>query len=409
MLPPTLEIFVVWHPHDTAGRDLAQQVFDHFHGTTFSGLLGGAIEVYMRSVGWNSPDDAPRAVPYPATPSHDGVVPAQFVVVLPLIGNEFASVLQADHPAWTAFVNGIVSSHNSDRAHVAVFPYAVNAGTLDGTKIGAALNMQRIVAPTPPIEPLNELVCRDLAQGAAQLVRPGNPRLKVFISHTKRMGHGEAETAQLIHLVREIIGETHLQTFFDANDLQAGSDWDNELRTQAATSAMLVLRTDLYATREWCQREMLIAKRHGMPVVTLDCVAVGEERGSFLMDHVPRVPLRKAAAGWNKGDVRRGLNLLVDECLKRELWNEQRRLAARTPFINVSWWAPHAPEPATLLQWMEDSIKSGMLRKGAPIRVLHPDPPLGLEEFNTLGQLARLAGHNEFDILTPRTLASRGV
>ena len=61
---------------------------------------------------------------------------------------------------------------------------------------------------------------------------------------------------------------------------------------------LLAIRTDLYASRDWCQREMLIAKRAGMPVVIMDALGRGEERGSFLMDHVPRVPLRPSAAGW---------------------------------------------------------------------------------------------------------------
>jgi len=40
---------------------------------------------------------------------------------------------------------------------------------------------------------------------------------------------------------------------------------------------------------------MLIAKRAGMPIVILDAPVLGEERGSFLMDHVPRVPVRLEA------------------------------------------------------------------------------------------------------------------
>ena len=43
MLPPTLEIYVVWHPNDPAGQTAAQQFIEHFHGTAFSGLIGGAV------------------------------------------------------------------------------------------------------------------------------------------------------------------------------------------------------------------------------------------------------------------------------------------------------------------------------------------------------------------------------
>lgn len=48
LLPPVLEIFVVWHPGDDAGATVAGWLLDHFHGTAFSGLIGGAVEVYTR-------------------------------------------------------------------------------------------------------------------------------------------------------------------------------------------------------------------------------------------------------------------------------------------------------------------------------------------------------------------------
>lgn len=82
---------------------------------------------------------------------------------------------------------------------------------------------------------------------------------------------------------------------------------------------MLALRTDLYSSREWCQREVVIAKTHGMPVIMMDAIGTGEERGSFLMDHMPRIAVRKADGCWQRQDVYRALNLLVDECLRHTM------------------------------------------------------------------------------------------
>ena len=56
-LPPILEIFVVWHPGDRDGRTVSDALMDHFHSRIFSGLAGGAFEVYNRSTGWVSPTD----------------------------------------------------------------------------------------------------------------------------------------------------------------------------------------------------------------------------------------------------------------------------------------------------------------------------------------------------------------
>jgi hypothetical protein len=59
LIPPILEIYVLWHPDDGDGARIFTELFDHFHGTTFSGLVGGAVEVYERSQGWRGPGTPP--------------------------------------------------------------------------------------------------------------------------------------------------------------------------------------------------------------------------------------------------------------------------------------------------------------------------------------------------------------
>ena len=197
--------------------------------------------------------------------------------------------------------------------------------------------------------------------------------------------------------------------FFDANDLQAGQDWDAELRRNAATSALLALRTHLYASREWCQREVLIAKREGMPVIMMDALEETVERGSFLMDHVPRVPVRLDNGQWSHGDIHGTLNLSVDECLKRALWRHQAALAEDELDRGIVWWAPHAPEPVTFAKWIEKARADGRLSgEGEDIRVLHPDPPLGADERLVLQEMLALGGvRRTLDVMTPRILAAR--
>jgi hypothetical protein len=291
----------------------------------------------------------------------------------------------------------------------------VSSGTINQTELGRQLGAYQQIAQTPPDangDTLSSMRCRDLAQGIAQFLAGGpDKRLTVFISHTKRaLPGGEEDSTALIAAVRSVILATRLNDFFDASDLQPGGDWDAELRNNAATSAMLAIRTDLYPTREWCQREISIAKRAGMPVLIMDALGHAEERGSFLMDHVPRVPVRPRECGWSNEDVYRALNLLVDECLKRALWVHQEHLARALPGLNVAWWAAHAPEPLTLLQWLEDAMQHNTLPEdGEPIRILHPDPPLGPDEKRVLDQALRLVrAQSALDIMTPRLLASRG-
>src|SRR3954468_16236412 len=107
VLPPLLEVYVVWHPDD-AGGPVAEALIDHFHGTAFSGLVGGAVEVFVRSQGWLGRDDAPRPLPF-AEPLPAAIAEAQLTVVVPLLGLGMAQAVQ-DGGAWRSYVEAIAAS-----------------------------------------------------------------------------------------------------------------------------------------------------------------------------------------------------------------------------------------------------------------------------------------------------------
>lgn len=408
MLPPVLEIVVIWHPRDEEGAALANMLFDHFHGTAFSGLIGGAIELYVRSAGWRSETDAPRPLPLPGCQHPAGVANPHVVAVVPLMGIEMAAAVQQSDSPWHGYLREIADCAKQHPTRVGVFPYAMDLAAIYDTELGKIMQApQRVAAVAPmPSDTLDQLLCRELAQGIAQLLIGGAARLTIFISHTKRHSRGEGDTVDaLIGEVRQVIGSTRLQEFFDAADLQVGKDWDATLRDRAASSALLAIRTDLYPSREWCQREMLIAKCQGMPVVILDALGAGEERGSFLMDHVPRAPARTLDDKWDRADIYRCLDIIVNQCLKRELWRLQEKLAGDSLGVAVDWWAPHAPELVTLLKWLRERHVEP---EGDDLIVIHPDPPLGPEEKELLQQQVAVAGiKRNLVVMTPRMLAAR--
>lgn len=415
MLPPVLEIYVVWHPGDKRGLSIAQEFVQHFHGTLFSGLIGGAIEVYVRSDGWRSTGDSPRPIPFTDAVSPQGIRGAQFIAVVPILGNELAAAVQQDSSPWQEYIREIAQARTAEPHRIGIFPYLLDQGATDHqTTLGQLLATYQRIATNPVGDGESEksVRCRDLAQGIAQLmVHPANERLTVFISYTMRSSTGEGENVRaLISTVRDVISNTRLSEFFDASDLQPGQDWDADLRQKASSSALLAIRTDLYSSRVWCQREILIAKREGMPIIIVDALMNAEERGSFLMDHVPRVPARMVDGYWKKADIHRSLNLLVDECLKRVLWHHQKILAQNELKFSIAWWAPHAPEPITLTRWFDEERCAGRVPvNGEDILILHPDPPLGADEKSVLQEILALSGiDSKLDIMTPRLLAARG-
>ena len=410
MLPPVLEIYVVWHPDDPEGNDIARALLGHFRGTTFSGLIGGAVEVYTRSAATtDDPAGAPRTLPC-TDPLPYGIPGPALTAVVLVGGLGLDAALQTAGP-WQDYLADLVAARDASNGSVGLFTVTTAKNVLDGPLgelVGHILGPAHGLFGKPEFE---ETVCRDLAQGIAQMGAVAGDRVTVFVSHTKRRSATEhAEESALIALVRSVIADTRLGEFFDAHDLQVNDDWANALEAAASTGALLAVRTDLYSTRPWCQREMLISKRMGMPVVILDALTTGEERGSFVMDHVPRSPARQEAAkGWRREDVVRALGQLVDECLKRVLWRKQQALAeAHGLPIDVDWWAAHAPEPLTFLDWL-DNHENLAGQRTRPIVVLHPDPPLGPDEVAVLEQIARLSSLNEaLEFLTPRGLAARG-
>jgi lambda repressor-like predicted transcriptional regulator len=418
LLPPILEIYVVWHPLDRTGRDLAQAMVNHFQGSTFAGLVGGAVEVYVRSAGWQSAQDAPRPIPFPtAGPAARQRPPhAVLTAVVPVLDVELAAAVQPGAGPWHDYLTGIVRAHQDDPARVAVFPIVTSPAAAEETELGRilqdfhAIGRGHLVTAQETAEERYRVWSRDLAQGITQYLG-GAPddRLTVFISHSTKVDpRGNGGDGGITARVRAIVANTPLAKFFSTTDLQPGRNWSRELTERARSSALLAIRTSTYASRPWCQREMLIAKTAGMPIVVLDALDQHEERGSFLMDHVPRVRVRRDAQGWHDADIVAGLNLLVDECLKRTLWQRQGDLAGVDALAPATWWAPHAPEPVTLVAWLHAQLDAAALPPDGPIRIIHPDPPIGPDEYSVLDQIVRLGGlPNQLDVVTPRLLATR--
>ena len=89
MLPPVLEIFVVWHPEDREGVEFATAIFRHFlEGRSFLGVIGGGINVSFRSEGWTGEGAAPRPIYTSASPAPNAIPSARFVAIVQLMGSE---------------------------------------------------------------------------------------------------------------------------------------------------------------------------------------------------------------------------------------------------------------------------------------------------------------------------------
>lgn len=400
IIPPILDVFSVWHPGDDDGLAQFDALHDHFHSAAFSGLAGGAVEVYPRSEPWGE-SGSPRPLGI-ESPLAEGVQVAQFNVVVVFVDVNLVREVSHLESEWHSYVKNISDCGADEK--LLLIPVVAKGVRWENTELNRLLGRWQAIRIGDALA--DSVLCREVTQAIAQSIEmkwSGRSRLKVFVSHTKHRSGEEAEAGgpALFENVRTAISDTHLSSFFDAVDIQVGSVWQETLVTEASGNALLMIRTDSYSGRDWTQREVHAAKKSGMPVVSMYALTSGEARGSFLMDHVPSVACDLSMP--SRG-IRRALDRLVDEVLKSVLWRAQTSYLIRDGF---DWIPAQSPEPTTLVPWLIEHRRSG--DSSGILWVLHPDPPMGWAEREVLADLCRISGaDSEIEILTPRTFAARG-
>lgn len=415
---PLLDIVVIHHPDSESGNQVFTRLLNHYHSPAFAGLTGGSVEVYRRSAPWSldTPDSAPRPVPTSASRP----AAAQFTIVIPVVDTPLIRATIADNEPWSLYLKEALATDIDsepdrhvipiivDDASPAHGPLAVLFNSLQGIHVNTLVNTDELISPKHPVPTgkgaswIDHLhLEREVSQAIIQHISPDwsiNKPLRVFISHTKKKTPAETN---LLEVVKTIISGTTLEKFIDEESIQTSDEWQNTLRDSASRCALLMIRTDLYASRLWTQEEVLLAKKKDVPVVSLSALTLGEERGSFLMDHVPTVAFSQTDA---HGSVARALCRLVDEALKRALWNLQSSFTSDTGF---DWKPVHAPEPTTVISWLKKHS-----HEDRHLWVIHPDPPLTVSERNLIRDMCELAGFERINtslaIVTPREFLSRG-
>ncbi len=128
--------------------------------------------------------------------------------------------------------------------------------------------------------------CRVLL--ATALFPSTNPKpgyLRLFISHAKMDGLPLAYA--LRHQIKQL---GWLEDFYDVDDIPPGSDWKKELEKGVQSSLVVVLRTESYDSRPWCQQEVLWADEYATPAVVVEARIGLNHPGGFLpLDRIPTV------------------------------------------------------------------------------------------------------------------------
>ena len=200
--------------------------------------------------------------------------------------------------------------------------------------------------------------------------------LRLFLSHAKQdIDH----SPQVFNEVVEHLKTTEpVETWVDSAKILGGSLFAEEIEDGVRDCALLALVTKNYSSREWCRREMLLAKRHQRPLVVVDASEGVEIRSFPYGGNTPRIR-------WCEGGARAAVDLLLKETLR----HQHSMLVLERGRREGDHMLASPPEPTTVTRSPKGST------------ILYPDPPVGDEEEEELEDLGR-------ELVTPLQRAGEG-
>lgn len=212
-------------------------------------------------------------------------------------------------------------------------------------------------------------------------------KLKIFISHSKK-DHNLIGQEKAMELRDYIRSKTKLDSFFDASDILDGCNFEDQIRMNATgeVSLLVILNTNTYSEREWCQKEVLYAKKNKIPTIAVSLID-GEVKRCF--PYISNIPYIRYNNNWGEVLVLMLRTALDQFCQKQYLniLRSELRQEDRDRFQIL----PFTPEAYS---YVYDELA---------FDIIYPEPPLAKEELEVLKKIAG----NDKQFLTPMQLLSK--
>lgn len=368
---PTVAVHVVWHPACAPAGDYARALFAHLFDDP-DDLAAHGLRIPVRL--WRSSGDpTPGATLQP--PEVPPIEEADRAVVAVLIDDEFLAT-----NGWLQLLDKIAEVARADDV---IIPVRLSANLNTSS---SPLLKSNIVGLDTVAEELRQTVLLNRVTHALcrQLTGSRNP-VTVFLSHAKRDGV-EIATSVRAHLQ----DGSGIRNFFDTQDLLEGSAWADELRGEASRNVLVAIRTDAYATREWCRTEVIEAKLGGSPVIVLDALTTFEPRGFPYLGNAPSVR-------WHEGSPA-ALEQLLGVVLRETL--RFRHFPARVADLCEAYGLEAHDRVLATPPELLTVMRLRGCATGPP--VVYPDPPLGTEERALVSEFAP-----DLAMVTPTGLIAR--
>lgn len=219
-------------------------------------------------------------------------------------------------------------------------------------------------------------LCRHLQWSPQDLTGTSRAPLRLFLSHTKLDIDTDPKVIRI--LIEYLDHGQPVRAWVDSGDIDAGSPFAEAIEQGIVDTSLLCVLTDRYSTREWCRKEIILAKQHQRPVVVVAASNKQEIRsfpylGNLPVLRWPCIAAEKSAEEKAKMN-RTAAVAAVDLVLKETL----RHLHATALLKQVERAGDYLlARPPELLS---------VLRARGARAVLYPDPPLGGEELALLSE-----------------------
>jgi hypothetical protein len=238
--------------------------------------------------------------------------------------------------------------------------------------------------------------CRILVASGLVNFDANAPHLRLFISHAKVDG------LPLAHALKHQIEQLRwLEDFYDVDDIPAGADWQEELERGVGSSLIVILRTELYDGRPWCQQEVLWADEYATPAVVVDArTNLNHPAGILPLDRIPTVRIPD-------GNLLRILFLALREGLRFLLFVrrvEQMKGDGTLPApLELRTFCFH-PSMSALLRVCR-SLAASTAPASTPRWILYPDPTFRAGTFEAAQALVSTYLPGAL-LVTPQTIAA---
>lgn len=365
-----LSVYVVWHPACPRGQELAESLFRELCADPdLPAVRGLGIPVRFRT----------------SVLDPDGSAPVPAAIPFGQARHSAVFVLADDHlvtdPAWRTYADHLAGRvQPEDR----VIPVALVDPATFPSVLGSR---QAIRLAAAPADQQGAYLANEVLNDLCRLLEPGAGKVKVFLSHAK--ADGAVITGRLRRYLHE---QTRLDDFFDAADIPDGSSFAEFLLEAAGHEpALLAVLTDSYASREWCQLEVLEAKAKNLPIVVLAALDIGEARSFPYLGNVPVVAWKPKTSPVSL------VHLLLREVLRTRYFPKRVGQLCAQHGIDTTQVFARPPELLSVLAYRLASLAAGSV----PGWYVYPDPPLGTVELRLLRQL-----DDRIEPVTPTSLAA---